>query len=180
MRLDSFGNSGFDRGASKIKELLWVLCCWMLLSSGAPGAGWRAALLRLFGARIGRGVIFKPGVRLKFPWRLTIGDHCWIGEDVWIDNLAEVTLGNHVCVSQGAYFCTGSHDWGKQSFDLIVKPINVGSHAWIAAKGHLAPGVCVGEGAVLGLGGVATRDLEAWTIYSGNPAVQVKMRPRSD
>ena len=180
MRLDTFDNSGFDRGASRGKELLWLLCCWLLLSSGLPGSGWRATLLRMFGARIGRGVIFKPGVRVKFPWRLIVGDHCWIGEEVWIDNLAEVSLGSHVCVSQGAYFCTGSHDWSKQSFDLIVKPINVGPHAWIAAKSIVAPGGCVGEGAVLGLGSVATHDLEPWTIYGGNPAVRVKLRPRSD
>lgn len=179
MQLDSFDNSGFDRGAAKGKELLWLLCCWLLLSSGLPGAGWRASLLRLFGARIGQGVIFKPGVRVKFPWRLTVGDHCWIGEDVWIDNLAEVSFGNHVCVSQGAYFCTGSHDWGKQSFDLIVKPIIVGPHTWIAAKSIVAPGVCVGEGAVLGLGSVATHALVPWAIYAGNPAVRVKTRPRA-
>ncbi len=179
MRLDTFDNSEFDRGASKGKEMLWFLCCWLLLSSGLPGAGWRASLLRLFGASIGQGVIFKPGVRVKFPWRLTMGNYCWIGEDVWIDNLAEVTFGNHVCVSQGAYFCTGSHDWGKHTFDLIVRPINVCSHAWIAAKSTVAQGVLVGEGAVLGFGSVATRDLEPWAIFSGNPAVRVKMRPRS-
>ena len=180
MQLDSFENSSFDRGAPKLKEVLWLACSWLLLSSWLPGAGWRTSMLRLFGARIGRGVIFKPGVRVKFPWRLTVGDHCWIGEDVWIDNLADVTFGDHACVSQGAYLCTGSHEWGKQSFDLIVKPINVGSHAWIAAKSVVAPGVDVGEGAVLGLGGVATHALETWTIYAGNPAVRVKARPRSD
>lgn len=179
MRLDSFDNRGFDRGASKVKEMLWLLCGWLLGSSWLPGAGWRASLIRLFGARIGQGVVFKPGVRVKFPWRLTVGDHCWIGEDVWIDNLAEVTFGDHVCASQGAYFCTGSHDWSKQSFDLIVKPINVGSHAWIAAKCVVAPGVRIGEGAVLGLGCVATNALEPWTIYAGNPAERVKSRPRS-
>lgn len=179
MRLNTFNNSGFERGASKVKEMLWLICGWLLLSSWLPGAGWRASLLRLFGASVGQSVIFKPGVRVKFPWRLTVGDHCWIGEDVWVDNLADVTLGDHVCVSQGAYFCTGSHDWGKQSFDLIVKPIRVGSHAWIAAKSMVAPGTVVGEGAVLGFGGVASHTLDPWTIYSGNPPVRIKARPRS-
>lgn len=179
MRLDLFDNVGFDRGAHKLKEILWIFCGYLLLSSWFPGAGWRASLLRLFGASIGQGVVFKPSVRVKFPWRLTVGDHCWIGEDVWIDNLAEVTFGDHVCVSQGAYFCTGGHHWGKQSFDLIVKPINVGSHAWIAAKTVVAPGVDIGEGAVLGLGGVATHAMDPWTIYAGNSAVRVKARPRS-
>ena len=141
-----------------------------------PGSGWRTLLLRFFGARIGQGVVFKSGVRVKMPWRLTIGDHCWIGEDVWIDNLAEVRLGDHVCVSQGAYFCTGSHDWAKHSFDLIVKPIVVGPRAWIAAKCVVAPGVSVGDGAVLVLGSVATQDLEPLAIYAGNPAVRIKSR----
>ena len=118
-------------------------------------------------------------MRVKFPWRLTIGDHCWIGEDVWIDNLVEVAFGTHVCASQGAYFCTGSHDWSKRSFDLIVKPISIESHAWISARSVVGPGVSVGEGAVLGLASVATQALEPWVIYMGNPAVRVKVRPTS-
>jgi putative colanic acid biosynthesis acetyltransferase WcaF len=179
MQLDSFDSSSFDRGAPRAKELLWFLCCWLLLSSGLPGSDWRSSLLRLFGARVGRGVNFKPGVRVKFPWRLVVGDHCWIGEDVWIDNLAEVAFEDHVCVSQGAYFCTGSHDWSKSTFDLIVKPINIGAHAWISAKSVVAPGVRVGEGAVLGLGSVATHVLDAWAIYAGNPAKRVKTRSRT-
>lgn len=179
MQLDSFKNSDFDRGAPILKEILWLIICWLLLSSWLPGSGWRTFLLRLFGARIGQGVIFKPRVRVKFPWRLTIGNHCWIGENVWIDNLTDVTLGDHVCVSQGAYFCTGSHDWGIQSFDLIIKPIRVYSFAWIAAKSVVGPGVEIGEGAVLGLGGIATRTLNPWTIYTWNPLVSIKARPRS-
>jgi putative colanic acid biosynthesis acetyltransferase WcaF len=107
---------------------------------------------------------------------LVIGDHSWIGEDVWIDNLAEVEIGSNVCISQGAYLCTGSHDWSRPTFDLVVKPIRIGNGAWIAARAAIRPGVSVGEGAVLGLGGVATSDLAPWTVYQGVPAKPVRKR----
>ena len=179
MRLDLFESSGFDRGAPRVKELFWVVCGGVLLSSWIAGAAWRVRILTLFGASIGRGVVIKPGVHVKFPWRLTIGNHCWVGENVWIDNLAQVSLGDHACVSQGAYFCTGSHDWSKVTFDLIVKPIEVGSHAWVGAMSRVAPGVVIGDGAVLSLGSVATSSLEPWTINAGHPAVRIKARPRA-
>jgi putative colanic acid biosynthesis acetyltransferase WcaF len=113
---------------------------------------------------------------VKFPWRLRVGDFSWIGEDVWIDNLAEIEIADHCCISQGAYLCTGSHDWSSMTFDLIVRPIEIQRDAWIAAKAAVGPGVVVREGAVLTLGGVANHDLEAWTIYSGTPAVPVRLR----
>ena len=148
----------------------------LFVSSWIPGRRHRAGLLRLFGAKVGKGVDIKPGLKVKFPWRLTIDDHSWIGEDVWIDNLEQVTIGANCCVSQGAYLCTGSHDWSKPTFDLIVKPIVVHDSAWIAARGTIAPGVVMGEGAVLSLGSVAVRDLEPWTVYAGTPAQKVRAR----
>jgi putative colanic acid biosynthesis acetyltransferase WcaF len=114
--------------------------------------------------------MLKPGLKIKFPWRLVVGDNTWLGEDVWIDNLAPVLIGADCCISQGAYLCTGSHDWSKSGFDLITKPIRIGDRAWIAARAIIGPGVTVGEGAVLGLGSVASGDLAPWTIYRGNPA----------
>jgi len=179
MRLDLFANDDFDRGASHFKELAWLAIQGVLFASWLPGSGWRVALLRLFGARLGIGIVIKPGVYVKFPWRLSIGNHCWIGERVWIDNIADVTLGDHVCISQGVYFCTGSHDWNSEEFDLIVKPIIVGSHAWVGAMSRIAPGVMIGEGAVLGLGSTATRSLPDWTIHYGTPALFVKSRDKS-
>lgn len=177
MRLNLFESFTFERGASPYKEAIW-LAVGGLVSSWVPGSAWRAWLLRRFGSRIGEGVVIKPRVRVKFPWRLVVGDHCWIGEGVWIDNLAKVNLGDHVCVSQGVYLCTGSHDWGSDAFDLIVKPISIESHSWLGAMSRVAPGVSVAEGAVLSLGGVATRPLESWAIHSGNPATVVKKRPK--
>jgi putative colanic acid biosynthesis acetyltransferase WcaF len=140
----------------------------------------KVVVLRAFGASIGGGVRIKPGVKVKFPWRLTVGDHCWLGEDLWIDNLAEVRIGAHCCLSQGVYLCTGSHDWSRDTFDLITGPIIVQDHAWIGAKAVVAPGLTVGEGAVLGLGSVATHSLDPWTIYLGSPAKPNRQRPRQD
>ena len=176
MKLDQFDPSGFDRGAPRWREAVWLLVSEMLFSTFLPGSAWRVALLRLFGAQIGRGVLIKPHVHIKFPWRLRIGQHCWIGERVWIDNLADVNIGDHVCISQGAYLCTGSHDWTSESFDLIVKPIKLDRNCWVGAKSVVAPGCQVSEGAVLTIGSVASGYLESWTVYSGSPAQPTRLR----
>jgi len=178
MRLDRFDAGGWERGRSRWLEGLWLLVQALLVASWVPGSAHRAWLLRLFGARIGRGSVLKPGLKVKFPWRLVMGDHVWLGEGVWIDNLAPVRIGSHCCVSQGAYLCTGSHDWESARFKLVVRPIEILDHAWICARAVVGPGIVVGEGAVLSLGSVATRDLEAWTICSGVPAEAVRKRPR--
>src|SRR6202008_897922 len=115
-------------------------------SSSIPGTRHRRLLLRMFGAQIGRRVVLKPRMRVKFPWRLRVGDDAWIGEDVWIDNLAEGNIGSPCCISQGAYLCKGSHDWASMEFDLIVKPIVLRNHTWICARAVLSPGVTVGTG----------------------------------
>ena len=133
-------------------------------------------MLRAFGANIGKRVSIKPGVRVKFPWRLEIGDDSWIGEDVWIDNLALVKIGSNCCISQGAYICTGSHDWTSAEFDLVVKPVRIEDSAWISARSSVGPGVTVGEGAVLLMGSVAASDLAPWSIYQGVPAKRIKAR----
>jgi putative colanic acid biosynthesis acetyltransferase WcaF len=133
-------------------------------------------LLRGFGAHIGSGCRLKPGLRIKFPWRFRCGDHCWLGEDVWIDNLAPVRLGDRVCLSQGAYLCTGNHDFRSPEFGLRLGPVCVGSDAWIAARAVLAPGTGVGEGAVVGLGAVTGGEIAPGVILRGNPAVAVGLR----
>ena len=179
MRLDRFRSAGFDRGASRSKEALWLAVA-LVLSSRLPGSGWRRVLLRAFGARIGELVVIKPGVRVKFPWRLNIGDHSWIGEDVWIDNLAEVAIGAHVCISQAAYLCTGSHDWTRESFDLITRPIIVEDHAWVGAKAVLAPGAELGTGAVLSIASLGKGRLAPWTIHAGVPAAPLGPRPHGE
>jgi putative colanic acid biosynthesis acetyltransferase WcaF len=176
VRLRDFDNSGFDRGRSKLIEALWITMSTLFVESRLPGSAHRRLLFRLFGARIGKRAVIKPGVRVKFPWRLSIGDDSWIGEDVWIDNLDQVTIGRDCCVSQGAYLCTGSHDWTSPFFDLIAKPITIGNGAWIAAKASLGPGAAAGDGAVLTMGSVGLSYLEPWGIYQGVPATFVKRR----
>jgi putative colanic acid biosynthesis acetyltransferase WcaF len=177
MRLDQYTIGTYTPGAPLWKQILWyfigsplVECHWLAISSI------KVWILRLFGAQIGQLVRIKPGVRVKFPWRLTIGNYVWIGEDCWIDNLAHVTLENHVCLSQGVYLCTGNHDWSDASFRLSIAPIYIEESSWIAAKSMIGPGVTVGKGAVLTLGSVSTHSLESMTIYSGNPAQAIKRR----
>jgi putative colanic acid biosynthesis acetyltransferase WcaF len=170
VRLDLFANPEFSRGASRLTELSWIIVSGLLMESWLPGSGWRRQLLRVFGARIGKGVLIKPRVRVKFPWRLTVGDHSWIGEEVWIDNLSEVTVGSHCCLSQGAYLCTGSHDWTDPRFGLITGPIKLGDGCWVGARAALAPGTQVEPGAVVTMGSVASARLAAWTVHIGVPA----------
>lgn len=176
IRLDAFNNSAFDRQRPAWVEALWILFQEAFVHSFIPGSAHRRLILRLFGTRVGRGVVIKPRVRVKFPWNLEIGDHSWIGEGVWIDNLAPVRIGSNCCVSQEAYLCTGSHDWSVPTFDLIVSPIEIKDGAWIAAKAIIGPGVVAEEGAVLILGSVATKALPAWSISAGNPASVIRER----
>jgi putative colanic acid biosynthesis acetyltransferase WcaF len=135
-------------------------------------------LLRAFGARIGSSCRIKPGLRVKFPWRLQVGHSCWLAEDAWIDNLALVQLGDRVCISQGAYLCTGNHDFNNESFALRLGPIRVESDAWIAAQAVLAPGTHVGAAAVVSLAAVVSGTIPAAAIVRGNPGVVVGMRQR--
>lgn len=174
--LRAYDQRSFSRGRSRVLEALWIAVQAILVKSWVPGSTHRVWLLRTFGARVGKRVNIKPGVRVKFPWRLEIADDVWIGEGAWIDNLAEVKIAENACISQGAYLCTGNHDWGSSDFKLKAAPITIGRSAWIAAMSRVGPGVSIGNGAVLLLGGVAYEDLEAFCIYSGNPARPVKIR----
>lgn len=176
LRLDHYHSDGFKRGRPYLFEALWWIAQACLVRSWIPGSLHRRLLLRLFGAEIGQNVTIKPGTRIKFPWRLKIGDHTWIGEDVWIDNLAPIKIGAHCCISQGAYLCTGSHKWNGPRFDLIVRPIEIEDSAWICARAIVAPGVIIKEGSVLAMGGVATTDLAPWGLYGGVPAKWMKAR----
>ncbi|MDP3428596.1 MAG: WcaF family extracellular polysaccharide biosynthesis acetyltransferase [Humidesulfovibrio sp.] len=179
MRLDRFDNAGFPRGRLVLVEALWLVAQGLFVASWLPGSALRAAVLRLFGARIGAGVRLKPGLRVKFPWRLCVGDHVWLGENVWLDNLAEIRIGSHCCVSQGAYLCTGSHDWASLGFNLVTRPIRLEDQAWICAHAVVGPGVTVGQGAVLALGSVATGDLAPWQVHQGIPARAVRPREQN-
>lgn len=174
----SIGNE-FLRGRSCWFEALWLLIQALFVNTWIPGSVFRVYLLRLFGAKIGCGVVLRPYLRVKFPWKLVIGNYVWMGEGVWIDNLAMVTVGNSVCISQGAFLCTGNHDWRKTNFDLNTRPIIIEDSAWICSQVKLAPGTMVGQGAIITLGSVASGSVSPWTIYTGVPAVAVKIRKNS-
>ena len=137
---------------------------------------WRVTLLRAFGAQIGSGCRLKPGLRVKSPWRLQVGQACWLAEDAWLDNLAPIRLGDRVCLSQGTYLCTGNHNFRSPGFDLRLGPITIGSDAWIAACAVLAPGTVIGAGAVVALGAVVSGTVPPGAIVSGNPGVLVGKR----
>lgn len=133
-------------------------------------------LLRLFGAKVGKGVIIKPGVNIKYPWNLEIGDYTWIGERVWIDCLTRVKIGSNACVSQGALLLSGNHNYKSKGFDLMVKPIVLEDGAWVGAQTTVCQGVTIGSHAVLTVGSVAASDLEPYSINKGNPAEKIKER----
>jgi putative colanic acid biosynthesis acetyltransferase WcaF len=160
----------YSPGRSVLVRALWYVLSLAVFQSGwFPIYGIKRWLLRRFGASVGTGVVIKPHVRIKFPWRLCVGDQCWIGENVWIDNLAPVHLASDVCLSQGAYLCTGSHDHRRVTFDLIVKPIVIESAAWIGARAVVLPGVTVRRGAVVAAGSVVTKDVPSGVIVGGSP-----------
>jgi putative colanic acid biosynthesis acetyltransferase WcaF len=176
MRLDQYNNKSYS-GGSFLSKLLWYYLGYPLVRSYLiPFSIVKVWLLRLFGAKIGIGVRIKPGVRVKYPWFLEVGDYVWIGEDAWIDNLAKVTIENHVCISQSVYLCTGNHNWNDVNFALILGEIYIEESSWIAAQSVVAPGVRIKKGAILSLGSVALKSLDSMTIYSGNPAIAIKQR----
>lgn len=179
MILSDYSPGAYTAGRSLPVQLgWWFVGAALVRSSYLPFSGLKVFVLRLFGAKLGKGVRVKPGVHIKFPWRLRVGDHSWIGERVWIDNLSEVSIGSHTCVSQGVYLCTGNHRWDTPDFSLDAKPIEIGNHVWLAAGSAVGPGVRVGDGAVLTLGSVAAKSLDPWSIYSGNPIRRVGARAR--
>lgn len=177
MRLDHYDNSWFTPGRSLLVQMAWYfLGAPVVRSQWMPSSFVRVALLRLFGSQVGEGSVLKPGLRVKFPWRLRVGANTWIGEDVWIDNLTHVEIGNHCCVSQGAYFCTGNHDWSDPAFGLTVRPITLSDGSWAGARSLLCPGVTLGECAIAAAGSVVSKDIPAYEIRGGNPAVFLKKR----
>lgn len=165
----------FDRGAPGWKEALWRLCQGLFFQPlwHVPSPI-RVALLRAFGARIGQGVVVRAGVNISFPWRLELGNHVWLGEEVMILSLAPVKVESHVCISQRAFLCTGSHDARKETFDLVTRPVVVGTGSWVAAGAFVGPGVTLGPGTVVGAGSVVLHSHPGRALLRGNPAVEVR------
>ena len=161
----------------RLRRLAWNLC-WAIFYrlSPRPLHSWRTFLLRSFGAKVGPNCHFYPKSKVWAPWNLICADQVTAGDGAEIYNPAPVTFGSHAILSQDAYVCAATHDFDDPAFPLLAFSMSVGAYAWVCARACLAPGVTMGEGAVLGLGSVATRDLEPWTVYAGVPAVKVKER----
>jgi putative colanic acid biosynthesis acetyltransferase WcaF len=171
-----FEGASFSR-RNRIARLLWKLC-WLMLfrPSPTPLHGWRCWLLRLFGARIGSPCFIYNNVEIWAPWNLSMSDYSTLGRRVNCYSMAPVRIGERVVVSQGVHLCTGSHDHESENFQLFTKPINIGANAWICSEAFLAPGVKIGEGAVIGARAVVTRDQPPWMVCAGNPCRPIKPR----
>lgn len=177
-RLDQFNpDKGLIRGRAKQVEAVWYLLkCAFFLSPLPWPIRLKVFLLRSFGAKIGCGVVIKPRVNIHFPWKLEVGDYCWIGEEVFILNFESVKLGSNVCLSQRAFLCTGNHNARDPAFSYKNAPIHVAEGAWIGACSFISPSIQIGEEAVVCAGSIVTSNIEPNTINAGNPAVKTSMR----
>jgi putative colanic acid biosynthesis acetyltransferase WcaF len=170
-------NCGNYRAGPRLQVSIWFFVNYYIFNSSFPWPyRFKQMLLRLFGAKVGKGLVIKTKVRIKNPWRLTIGDNCWIGESVWIDNLENVDIGNNVSISQGAMLLTGNHDYTVSNFPYRLGRIKIEDGVWIGALSVVCPGVLCKSHAVLTVNSVATKNLEAWHIYAGNPAMFIRSR----
>lgn len=174
--LSKYDNSWYQPGGT-LKRTLWLVINAVFFNNGlALLNSLKILLLKGFGAKVGVGVVIKPSVSIKYPWFLSIGNHVWIGENVWIDNLTDVTIGNNVCLSQGVLLLTGNHNYTQPTFDLMVGKIVLEDGVWLGAQSVVCPGVTCKSHAVLSVGSVASKNLEAFSIYQGNPALKVRER----
>lgn len=176
VRLAQYDNSWYNPGP-KWKVLLWFVVSVLFFNNGfAIFNNLKCWLLRRFGAEVGKRVLIKPSVNIKYPWFLRVGSDVWVGENVWIDNLGLVVIGDNVCISQGAMLLTGNHNYKKPFFDLMIGEIILEDGVWIGAKATVCPGVTCRSHSVLSVSSVASSDLEAFGIYQGIPAQKIKIR----
>ncbi|HEX3988374.1 MAG TPA: WcaF family extracellular polysaccharide biosynthesis acetyltransferase [Verrucomicrobiae bacterium] len=177
INLAAYSPGNFDRGASIFREALWVLISfWLFRLCPFKFSALKRLALRCFGAHVGRGVIIKPNSRITFPWKLTLGNHVWLGEDCWLLNLAPIVIEDNVCISQRAFLCAGNHNYKSPTFDLMTQPIRIENGAWICANAFIGPGVTIGARSVVCAGSVVTESLPADGIFQGNPAIWLKRR----
>ncbi|WP_374948790.1 WcaF family extracellular polysaccharide biosynthesis acetyltransferase [Mucilaginibacter sp.] len=172
-----YNNYPYSPGGSKVKRIIWFYVNALIFKNSLfPINAVKVGLLRLFGASVGKGVVIRHRVNIKYPWLLKIGDHTWLGDAVWIDNLVMVTIGSNVCISQAAILQTGNHNYKKQTFDLITGAVVLEDGVWIGCGAIVSAGVTAASHAVLSSGSVATKNLEPYSVYQGNPAFKVRDR----
>jgi putative colanic acid biosynthesis acetyltransferase WcaF len=174
--LSIYDNSWYNPG-SKLKIAVWYFVNYIFFQSYLfPFSGFKSILLRIFGAKVGKGVVIKPAVNIKYPWFLEIGNYVWIGEKVWIDCIGNVTIGDNSCISQGALIISGNHNYKKTTFDLVIREIVIEDGVWIGAKSVVCQGVKCASHSLLTVGSIATQSLLPYSIYQGNPAVKIRDR----
>jgi len=171
--LSKYNIDWYNPGGRLIRLLWFIVSAVLMQSKLNPFSSFKVMLLRIFGAKIGKNVIVKPGVNIKYPWKLAIGNYVWIGEDVWIDNLDDVVIGSNVCISQGAMLLCGNHNYKKSTFDLMIGKIEIKDGVWIGAKSIITQNVVCENHSVLAVNSVASSNLDSYAVYRGNPAKKV-------
>lgn len=176
--LKSFdANKGLDRGKPKWIEIVWYVFKMIFFLTAIPWPnGIKIKVLKAFGARVGNGVVIKPRVNIHFPWKLYIGDFSWIGEEVFILNFEEITIGANCCISQRAFLCGGNHNFKDPSFGYRNGPIRVEDGAWIGAQTFVAPNVTIGKEAVITAGSIVNDSMPDAKICGGFPCAVIKNR----
>lgn len=175
--LSKYDNSWYNTGANTLKRTLWYFInILFIMNPLLPISCIKVWVLRMFGAEIGKNVVIKPSVNIKYPWNLKIGDNTWIGEKVWLDNLVQISIGSNCCISQGAMLLCGNHNYKKETFDLIVDTITIEDGCWIGAKAMVCPGVTMRTHSMLSVMSVAKCDTQAYGVFCGNPAIKIRER----
>lgn len=178
---DQFTGPSFSIGNRALRMLWSIVYALGFRLSPRPFHAWRTFLLRLFGAKMGRGCHVYPSVRIWAPWNLEFGDHVGVGDRAILYAMDRVIAGDYVTISQGAHLCAGTHDYDSENFQLVTRPIRIGAHAWLCSEAFIHPGVTVPVGAVIGARAVVVRSpAEPWAVYAGNPCVQIGTRRRRD
>jgi putative colanic acid biosynthesis acetyltransferase WcaF len=176
-QLDQFGLPRTFRGRHPaVVQLWWLVQATLFRWSPQFLYGWRRFLLRLFGAKVGRAVLIRPTAAITYPWKVSLGDHCWVGDDVTLYSLGEIVIGHDAVISQKSYICTGSHDIHSPSFEIFAKPIVIEPKVWIATDVFVAPGVTIGEGTVVGARSSVFKDLPGNMVCKGTPAIPIGKR----
>lgn len=161
---------GFRGRPAWFVQLWWLADALLFRPSPQFAYAYRAWLLRVFGARVGMKTVIRPTARITYPWKVSIGDYSWIGDDVTLYSLGEITIGEHSVVSQKSYLCAADHDYARADFPIRARPIIIGSRVWVAADVFVGPGVEIGAGAVVGARSTVLRDIESETMAVGSPA----------
>jgi len=175
--LSTYCHSEYHPGGNGLVRTIWYFTNILFFMNPLnPLSGLKVRLLRLFGAKVGKGVFIKPSVNIKYPWRLFLGNHVWIGENTWIDNLGDVVIADNCVLSQGCLLLSGSHDFSRTSFNVEVDRIVLEEGVWIGARSIVHMGVTCKSHSILGANSIALKNMEPYSIYYGNPAVKVSDR----